>query len=638
MARDYITLDFETLPIRQRPYYPPKPVGFSVKWPRQPSRYYAWGHPIGNNCSEADGMAMLERIWDSGLPILCHHAKFDIWGVMVEYFGAPEPAWDRIHDTMFLAYLCDPHGQRLGLKELAEDLLGWAPEERDQVAEWIMAHKEELHQAYGAALGLKRPTPKKTGAYIGYAPGTIVGPYACGDTERTAALFEHLLPLVIENGMEAAYNRERQVLPILARNEREGMQVDLPLLIQECETYALALDKAEHWLRKELRASGLNFDADADLAAILLERGIVPPENWSRTKGTKTHPNGQLAVNKDALRPEHFTGQNGARVASVLGYRNRLVTCLHMFMEPWRDQALVNNGRITTNWNQTRGSNGGGTRTGRPSTDKHNFLNLSKDFESKRDDGYEHPAFLEVPNLPLVRKYVIADDPDSVFAHRDFSGQEMRVFAHFESGDLFDQFNANPHLDPHEFIGEELMRVAQREIERTRVKTLNFQGLYGGGIPALQLKLRCSIAEAKQLKAFHDAALPGRKILNEEIKRLIDRGLPIHTWGGRLYFKEPPRQMNGRMMDFLYKLINYLIQGSAADLTKQTLIDWDQARGRDARFLVTVYDEINISVPKSQFEREMGILRESMERPRLSVPMLSDGKVGYRWGDLKKCA
>jgi DNA polymerase I-like protein with 3'-5' exonuclease and polymerase domains len=636
---DYVTIDFESLPIQQRPAYPPKSVGVSIKWPRQPSRYYAWGHPIKNNCGESDAMAALERVWDSGLPILCHNAKFDIHGIMVEWYGAPLPCWDRIHDTMFLAYLCDPHSRRLGLKELCEDLLGWAPEERDRVADWIMAHKDVLHQTYGAALGLTRPTPKRTGAYIGYAPGDLVGEYACGDTDRTAALFDHLYPLVVENGMLAAYNRERQVLPILARNEREGMQVDLPLLIAECEIYGEAFEKAEAWLRKKLRAPGLNFDADQDLAAILLERGIVPPENWSRTKSTKSHPNGQLAVNKDALRPEHFSGPDGAAIASVLGYRNRLTTCLGMFMRPWRDQALVNNGRITTNWNQTRGgASGGGTRTGRPSTDKHNFLNLSKDFESKRDDGYVHPDFLDVPNLPLVRKYIIADDPDSVFAHRDFSGQEMRVFAHFEQGDLWEQFNDNPALDPHEFIGEELMRVAQREIERTRVKNLNFQGLYGGGIPALQLKLRCSIKEAKELKAFHDKALPGRKILNEEIARLINRGLPIHTWGGRLYFKEPSTMRDGRMMDFLYKLINYLIQGSAADLTKQTLIDWESARGPSARFLVTVYDEINISVPKTNFEREMAILRESMERPRLTVPMLSDGKVGYRWGDLKKCA
>jgi hypothetical protein len=62
-----------------------------------------------------------------------------------------------------------------------------------------------------------------------------------------------------------------------------------------------------------------------------------------------------------------------------LGYRNRLKTCLDMFMRPWLEQASNYGGYITTNWNQVRGA-GGGTRTGRPSTNEHNFLNISKDF------------------------------------------------------------------------------------------------------------------------------------------------------------------------------------------------------------------------------------------------------------------
>ena len=56
------------------------------------------------------------------------------------------------------------------------------------------------------------------------------------------------------------------------------------------------------------------------------------------------------------------------RVARVLGYRNRLTTCLKMFMLPWDRQADARgDGTIATNWNQTRGE-AGGTRTGRPST------------------------------------------------------------------------------------------------------------------------------------------------------------------------------------------------------------------------------------------------------------------------------
>jgi hypothetical protein len=413
------------------------------------------------------------------------------------------------------------------------------------------------------------------------------------------------------------------------------MRVDLEGLEEDIDYYAGAFGHAEDSLRHVLRASGLNFDADADVASVLLERGIVPAENWTRTTATKAHPNGQLSMSKENLLPEHFVGPEGTAIASALGYRNRLKTCLDTFMRPWAAQASVNRGYITTNWNQVRGAgeHGGGTRTGRPSTDRHNFLNLAKSFDG-RDDGYVHPDFLGVKRVPLCRRYVRPDEGE-VFLHRDFSGQELRVFAHGEQGDLHQRYLADAKMDPHAFVGAELMRVAGREIERTKVKTLNFQALYGGGVPALQRKLRCSYTEAKELKVFHDRALPGRKLMNDEIKRLVRAGTPLRTWGGRLYFVEPPGP-DGRSKE--YKLTNYWIQGSAADLTKQTMIDWYNHPKRKARFLVQVYDEVNLSAAPGEAVEQMAVLKECMELPRLSVPMVSDGKRGPSWGELEKCA
>lgn len=91
-------------------------------------------------------------------------------------------------------------------------------------------------------------------------------------------------------------------------------------------------------------------------------------------------------------------------------------------------------------------------------------------------------------------------------------------------------------------------------------------------------------------------------------------------------------------MDWEYKLMNYLIQGSAADITKQAMIDWDQIRDPATRFLVQVYDEINISSPVDIAGREMAKLKDVMNQPRLTVPMLSEGKWGYNWGSLEKTA
>lgn len=625
-----ITIDFETKAIAPRPHYPPRPVGVSIQWYHNEPRYYAWGHLSGgNNCTYEEGFAALEEAWFSGEPLLFHHAKFDV-AVATEGMGLPMPPWELIHDTMFLIFLLDPHAKTTALKPLAHDMLGMPPDEQDAVAEWIWAHRQQIFEATGE----KVPSAKKTGAFIWCAPGDLVDTYANGDVHRTRSLYDYMRPLVSRYGMDAAYDRERRLLPILMDNEREGMRVDRERLRSDIRMYRQVFDFAEQELRSFLRATALNFDADDDVAQVLLERGIVPEENWSLTKGKSDGTGRKLSMSKDNLHPDMFTGPGGREVAALLGYRNRLATCLRMFMEPWLAQADLTGGTIHTNWHQTRGTEQGGTRTGRPATSNHNFLNISKTWLG-RDDGYEHPGFLQLPDLPLTRTYVLPDEGHT-FCHRDFSGQELRVFADYEHGDLHARYMADPKTDPHEFVGQELMRVAQREIERTRVKTLNFQGMYGGGVPALQRKLRCSAAEAKELKQFHDGALPGRKILVEEIKRVIKRGLPVRTLGDRLYFCEPPGP-DGRSKD--YKLINYIIQGSAADLTKQAIIDWDEVNRTNppetrARFLVTVYDEINISAPTQHKLAHMLALREVMNRPRLgmTVPMLSDGKWGESWG------
>jgi DNA polymerase I-like protein with 3'-5' exonuclease and polymerase domains len=615
-----IVLDFETDAIAPRPHYPPEPVGLAIwdmEQPESEAAYYAWGHPSGNNASREYAAAQLHAAWQSGRPLLFHNAKFDV-AVACEKLGLPPLPWQRVEDTMFLGYLAAPHARRIGLKELAEDLLGEAPDERDELRDWIWDHRRDLESTYGGKV-LK----SKYGAWISKAPGDLVGRYAIGDVTRTGHLWRHLRPLIEANGMEGAYDRERQCLPIFMENEREGMCVDMAPLGDDLEGYRNVLAYVEDWLRQRLKASGLNFDADADVASVLLAQGLVSAENWTKTAS------GVLSMAKDVLTPDMFTD---AAVASALGYRNRLVTCVNMFMGPWYDQARVNGGRITTNWNQTYGENGG-TRTGRPSTNKHNFLNISKDFEG-RSDGYVHPHFLEVPALPLVRKYVLPD-PGDVFIHRDFNSQEMRVFADLEQGDLHRQYLQNPAVDVHAFVGANIEGLTGRAFERTKVKILNFQALYGGGVPAAQRKIGCTYAEAKQYKAFHDKALPGRKIVVDEIRRRVRRGEPIRTWGGRLYYCEPPGP-DGRSKD--YKLINYYVQGSAADLTKQALVEWHADPDRTARFLVTVYDEINGSAAADQWQAQQQVLQRNMERDRLSVRMLSDGKVGPSWGKLEKCA
>jgi DNA polymerase I-like protein with 3'-5' exonuclease and polymerase domains len=122
-------------------------------------------------------------------------------------------------------------------------------------------------------------------------------------------------------------------------------------------------------------------------------------------------------------------------------------------------------------------------------------------------------------------------------------------------------------------------------------------------------------------------------VLEKALKDQGKAGLPIRSWGGREYYTEPPKIIDGHTQTFEYKLLNYLIQGSAADCTKQALINYHALRQR-SRFMTTVHDEINISCPKSAVKKEMELLREAMASVAFDVPMLSDGKIGPNWGNL----
>lgn len=614
-------VDFETMPIQARPAYPPVPVGVSIKTPQdKKARYYAWGHPTENNCSKRDAARALHQVWRADPPLLFHNAKFDR-DVAETHMDCPALPWHRYHDTMFLLFLSDPHAPDLGLKPAGERLLGLAPEEQDDLKAWILAHRADIPFEF---------KPKDWGAAIGFAPGGLTGRYANGDVDRTYGLFKKLYPEIISRGMGEAYDRERELLPILLENERVGMRVDVAELRRDIGIYTTALEAADVWLRRRLKNSALNLDNDGEIADALSSAGIVDDSAWSLTA------TGKRSVSKNALRPADY---NDPRVASAFGYRNRLSTCLKMFMLPWERQASARrDAHISTNWNQVRQARenfAGGTRTGRPSTSDPNFLNISKTWDDKNDD-YAHPAFLKgSPPLPLVRRYVLPDKGET-FCHRDYNGQELRILGHYEDGALLEAYKENPRMDVHAHVKELILDITGLDYHRTQVKITNFRRIYGGGAPATAGALNIDMDAAKRLLVAHGKALPGVEQLKRQITAIAKGGDPIVTWGGREYYVEPPKydKKHKRFMDYYYKLLNYLIQGSAADATKQAIINYIKHPARTGRFLVTVYDELNASARK--VAHEMQVLRESMEGLAFDVPMLTDGKTGPNWAAIRK--
>lgn len=643
------TLDFESEAILPRPHYPPKPVGFSLKiCGEKRSRYYAWGHPTNNNCTKREAQAVLRETWNGKRPLLFQNAKFDV-DVAETHMGMKPIDWTRIHDTLYLLFLDDPHAPTHSLKPSAERLLGMKPEEQDAVKDWLLAHQEELRQ--GGLLPKEvelsiSPQAKDSpsgflrywAAYISLAPGDLVGKYSDGDVIRTERLFRLLAPRIHAAGMQEAYDRERQLMPILLKNEREGVRANLCNLENDCARFAEAMNKVDKWLRRVLKAKDLNVDSDKELAQALISSGKADEALFLRTDPSESHPEGQLSAAKDSL----LGAVTDRRVMNVLQYRSMLQTRLGTFLEPWRDEARKTGGIVHPSWNQVRqpkaGKDNKGARTGRLSASR--FMNAPASVGTSQHDSmatvaYRHPTYIkDLPILPAVRVY-LEPDPGEVWCKRDYAQQELRILAHFEDNVLLKAYQENPRLDVHTYATELVERDFGIKVGRTRMKTIGFSLLYGMGLGELSSRLEMEVKDAKELKAAYLAIFPGLKTLQKDLTRMGKGGEPLRTWGGRLYYVEPPKLVKGRMRTFEYKLLNYLIQGSAADCTKQALINYAAVQ-KDGRFLITVHDEINFSASKKNIKSEMKILGDAMADVAFDISMLSDGKTGPNWGSLQK--
>lgn len=626
-----VTIDFETFGIEGRPKYPPVPVGVSIKYPGKKSKYYAWGHLTNNNCSWGDAFDALSKAYEHKDGVLFQNGKFDV-DVADVHFGLSVPTWDRIHDTLFLLFLDDPHQIELGLKPSAARLLDWPAEERDAVVDWLV----ENQPVPGVKISKSKQSAHYAMKYLAYAPGDLVGEYANGDVDRTEAIFNMLWKKTAERDMLVAYDRERRLMPILLEMERQGLPVDHKRLRADVDNYNKWRDTINAWIVKTLKASpDINLDSGEQLVNAMVDAGKADPDLIPRT------PTGKFQTNKDAL----LHGVTDKVLLAVLKYRTQLNTCLNTFMQPWLATADASGGLIFTTWNQTKtpsGDSNVGTRTGRLSSTP-NFQNIPKEFNAIFAHEESDPAkakklpkcpFKDLPPLPKVRSY-ITPFAGHVMIDRDYSQQEPRILAHFDGGALMDKYVEDNWIDFHDYAKAELEKMG-KFYERKPVKNTNLGLIYGMGVGKLAAKNDMSVEEAGELKKAILVLYPGLKEMYKDMKVRAKSNTPIRTWGGREYYCEPPKLVDGRIREFDYKLVNVLIQGSAADCTKEAIIRYHAAKHPEAKIILNVHDQVTASVPKKILKSEMEVLRKCMESVEFDVPILSEGSISdTNWDELR---
>jgi len=550
-----ITLDFETEAIENRPAYPPKPVGISIKQGDGKSNYYAWGHPIENNCSEEDAKGDLQLfIENPDNEFIFHNAAFD-WAIISEKWGLELEA-SRVHCTMVLAFLTNPHGE-LSLKPLCEQVLGMPPTERDAVRDWLIQH------------GIVRANQKDWGAHISKAPGGLVGTYAEGDTDRTFALFNHLN----QPWLQEAYRREMDLMPHISAMEQRGVRIAVQTLKHDIEYYMGVLNSLDAAIHDTL-GHDVDIDSGGSLADAIEAKGLAGHGFGKTAKGNRS-------VAKESI-------INAISDANLLGHilcRRAIATSLRTFLLPWYE-ASKDTGRMFIRWNQVRNYSDTGARTGRLSSSP-NMQAIPVLWEgllAQLEKIEYKPTF----QLPSVRKYIIPDD-GNILISRDYSAQELRLLAHFAGGKLLATLQNEPESDVH------MIAAHIAGITRKVAKTLGFAVLYGAGVDKIASSLSIPADMASIIKQQYLTALPEINSLQRNLKWIGESGQYLTTLGRRRYYCEQPAYRDGRLRTFSYKLTNYLIQGSAADQTKEAMLQF--ARTGIGQLLLSVHDEIVIECP-----------------------------------------
>jgi DNA polymerase-1 len=222
-----------------------------------------------------------------------------------------------------------------------------------------------------------------------------------------------------------------------------------------------------------------------------------------------------------------------------------------------------------------------------------------------------------------MRDYVVPDK-GHVLIDRDYSQQELRIFAHYAEGGLAAAYERDPDLDMHDTVRDIIKEVTGFEMDRKAVKVCNFLTLYGGGVQRLADQLDCTYTDAEFIKSAHKRALPEIAALQRDINAVYRHHGYIRTWGGRKYRVD---------QGFEYKLLNALIQGSAADQTKEAIRRLEFSNS-SCRLMLQVHDELLVSAPARSAKSASEQLREAMcDMSGWDVPMRTDVSISERWGE-----
>ena len=563
-------------------------IGFAVAvdgW----QGYYPFNHFGGGNMVPEQVLKYIRAVCALPNKKIFHNAQYDLgW---LQAMGMTVNG--EIIDTMVAAAIIDENRWSYSLNNLARDYLGEIKAETDL---------NEAAKDHGI-------DPK---AEMWKLPAEHVGFYAEQDARLTFLLWQRFKHEIITQNLTTIWELESKLLPILIKMRQRGVRVDVDkanrLTVEFASQEKVLLQKINKLVGKDVdiwaaRQIGEAFDK-LKIEYPRTEKTGEPSftQNWLHNS---KHQISQLIVQAREINKFHNTF-----LAGILKYEHK--------------------GRVHAEINQLR-SDSGGTVSGRLSMSNPNLQQLPA---RNKEFG------------PKIRGLFLPEE-DHKWGSFDYSQQEPRMVVHYaasigegyEGSQELVRAYENASADFHQTIAELV------GIERSQAKTIGLGLMYGMGKNKLANSLGLSKEEAEVLISKYNRKVPFVKLLSDRcMKKANDEGI-IRTKKGRkcrfdmwetkdfgLHTAETFENAvakygkDGIKRAYTYKALNRLIQGSAADQTKQAIVSCYE---QGYLPILQIHDELCFNVKAGDELKIKEIMETCME---FKVPSVVDISIGDDFG------
>lgn len=587
-------------------------VGISLGVPEGGRWYFPMRHTVEpeQNMDPQQVLRFINHTLKDNRPKIGANLYYDLGWLLWEGVSVNGPQYD----VQYAEALLDSETPKVALEHLAQRYLKEG-KSSPVLYQWLC-------DFYGGNVDDKQR------ANIYRAPPRLVGPYAESDADLPLRIVAKQWKALHDKRLLDVYATECALIPLLVRMRLAGAPVDLDYTQQLHDELADDIKTADAELQR-LCGTEVNVAASASLAKAFDSLGL----DYPRTD------KGNPSFTKEFL--EH----HGHPFAQLITERRQMEKIRGTFLQSYILESHVD-GRVHGEFHPLKGD-GYGARSGRFASRNPNLQNIPT--RSKLGKRVRR-AFKDKDGRPW-RKY-------------DYSQIEYRLLAHHAVGNgaekVRERYRNDPSTDYHKATQALVLELTGQEIERPKIKNINFGFIYGMSQPKLARYLGLTDAAAKQLFDAYHTAVPYARQTMQYYMDVVGRQGYVSTFAGRrsvfpkwtsaryvadaAVFDTPGEAAAkyGRVKRaFAHKALNRVLQGGAADIMKRAMVQCYERGIFDATGLplLTVHDELDFvddDVDAAVWAEMADVMMTCA--PEVTIPIIVDAEIGPSWGEVEELA